>query len=150
MTQIDEMGRRILRELQRNGRLSNIDLADRVGLSPSACLRRVQELERRGVIRGYAARLDPAEMGRGYLVYVAVGLADHSKAAQARFEQAMAAADEVTECHNIAGVFEYLLRVETRDMAAYKRFHSDILGTVPGVRSITSHIVMGSPKDARG
>lgn len=129
--------------------MSNLDLAERVGLSPSACLRRVQELERRGVIRGYRARLDPEQTGRGYVVYVAIGLGEHSKAAQTRFEQAMEAAPQVTECHNVAGAFEYLLRVETPDLAAYKVFHTDHLGTVPGVRTITSYMVMGSPKDER-
>ena len=106
MTGIDEINRKILRELSANGRLSNLDLADRVGLSPSACLRRVQDLEKRGVIRGYRARLDPAQTGRGFVTYVAVGLAEHSKAAQEGFEAAMSRAPEVRECHNIAGGFE--------------------------------------------
>jgi Lrp/AsnC family leucine-responsive transcriptional regulator len=150
MTTNDLINDRILRILAREGRISNLDLSARVGLSPSACLRRVQELERRGVIRGYRAVLDPAKAGQGYVVYVAVGLSDHTKAAQDRFEHAMAAAPEVVECHNIAGAFEYLLRVEARDLAAYKAFHTEVLGTVPVVRSITSYIVMGSPKDARG
>ncbi|MEJ6401473.1 Lrp/AsnC family transcriptional regulator [Yoonia sp. 2307UL14-13] len=124
-------------------------MADKVGLSPSACLLRVQDLERRGVIKGYRARLDPAQTGRAYVVYVAVGLAEHTKAAQEGFERAMQAAEEVTECHNVAGAFEYMLRVEVADLPAYKAFHTDILGTVPHVRSITSYMVMGSPKDVR-
>ncbi|MCL4156596.1 UNVERIFIED_CONTAM: hypothetical protein GTU68_002822 [Idotea baltica] len=143
------MNARILRELQRDGRISNLALADKVGLSPSACLRRVQDLERRGVITGYRASLDPVQTGQAYVVYVAVGLSEHSKAAQEGFEAAMARFDEVTECHNIAGAFEYLLRVETADLASYKTFHTDRLGTVPSVRSITSYMVMGSPKDMR-
>jgi len=147
---MDEKDAAILRALSRDGRLSNLALAERVGLSPSACLRRVQELERSGVIRGYRARLDPAQTGRAYVVYVAVGLAEHTKAAQETFERAMGRAAEVTECHNIAGAFEYLLRVEVADLPAYKRFHTDTLGTVPHVRSITSYMVMGSPKDERG
>ncbi len=129
--------------------MSNQNLAEKVGLSPSACLRRVQDLEKRGVITGYRAQLNPAETGRDYVVYVAVGLAEHSKEAQLGFERAMGRAEEVTECHNIAGAFEYLLRVETADLASYKRFHTDHLGTVPHVRSITSYMVMGSPKDTR-
>lgn len=149
MAEIDPISAQILRELRRNGRISNLELADRVGLSPSACLRRVQDLERRGVIRGYAAQLDPTQTGRAYVVYVAVGLSEHSKAAQEGFEVAMQGFDEVTECHNIAGAFEYLLRVETADLVAYKVFHTDRLGTVPHVRSITSYMVMGSPKDER-
>ncbi|HKL68681.1 Lrp/AsnC family transcriptional regulator [Salibaculum sp.] len=150
MADMDTINRMILRELSADGRLSNLDLAERVGLSPSACLRRVQELERRGVILGYRARLDPARTGRAFVVYVTVGLSEHSKAAQEGFEAAMARAPEVRECHNIAGAFEYLLRVETEDLAAYKAFHTDHLGTVPHVRAITSHMVMGTSKDERG
>ncbi len=150
MTDTDRINDRIVQVLSREGRISNLELSARVGLSPSACLRRVQDLERRGVIRGYRAVLDPAKAGRGYVVYVAVGLSEHTKAAQDRFERAMQAAPEVVECHNIAGAFEYLLRVEARDLAAYKSFHTEVLGTVPVVRSITSHIVMQSPKDERG
>ena len=149
MTQNDHLNEKILRVLSRDGRISNLQLADAVGLSPSACLRRVQELERTGVIKGYRARLDPARTGRAYVVYVAVGLAEHTKAAQAGFERAMQAADQVTECHNVAGAFEYMLRVEVADLPAYRAFHTDILGTVPHVRSITSYMVMGSPKDVR-
>lgn len=145
----DPINDRILRVLSKDGRISNIELADRVGLSPSACLRRVQELEKSGVIKGYRARLDPAQTGRAFVVYVAVGLSEHTKAAQTAFEQAMDRADQVTECHNVAGAFEYMLRVEVADLPAYKAFHTDRLGTVPHVRSITSYMVMGSPKDLR-
>lgn len=147
---MDDFDQKILRALSADGRLSNLDLANRIGLSPSATLRRVQALEAAGTIKGYRARLDPHQVGRGYVVYVAVGLAEHTKTAQEGFEQAMSRAPEVTECHNIAGAYEYLLRVEVRDMAAYKSFHTDRLGMVPHVRSITSHMVMGSPKDLRG
>ncbi|WP_341365446.1 Lrp/AsnC family transcriptional regulator [Yoonia sp. BS5-3] len=150
MSASDHIDQHILRVLSRDGRISNLMLAETVGLSPSACLRRVQELERRGVIQGYRARLDPAQTGRGYVVYVAVGLAEHTKAAQLGFEQAMEQAAEVTECHNVAGAFEYMLRVEAADLPAYKAFHTDVLGTVPHVRSITSYMVMGTPKDTRG
>lgn len=149
MTKIDQISQRILRVLSRDGRISNLMLAEAVGLSPSACLRRVQELERAGVIKGYRARLDPEQTGRAYVVYVAVGLAEHTKAAQEGFEHAMQAAPEVAECHNVAGAFEYMLRVEAADLPSYKAFHMDVLGTVPHVRSITSYMVMGSPKDTR-
>ncbi len=149
MDKIDAISAAILRELEVDGRISNLELSEKVGLSPSACLRRVQDLERRGVIRGYRARLDPVQTGRSYVVYVAVGLSEHSKAAQEGFERAMMTAAEVVECHNIAGTFEYLLRVEARDLPSYKNFHTNVLGTVPAVRSITSHIVMSSPKDVR-
>jgi DNA-binding Lrp family transcriptional regulator len=150
MTDLDDMNRRILQALSRDGRLSNADLAARVGLSASACLRRVQELERRGVIAGYRAVLDRQATGRGFLTYMTVGLSVHTKAAQQAFERAIAAAPEVTECHNVTGTVEYLLRVEVADLAAYKRFHTDRLGTLPQVASITTYVVMGSPKDQRG
>ena len=150
MSGIDEISERILRILSGDGRISNIDLADRVGLSPSACLRRVQELERTGVISGYRAVLDREAIGAGFVAYVGVGLADHSKASQEGFERAIARAREVKECHNITGSIEYLLRVEVENLRAYKEFHTDKLGALPQVNSITSYVVMGSPKDERG
>ena len=146
---MDEIDRNILRAVSEDGRISNLQLADRIGLSPSACLRRVQELERTGVIKGYRARLDPAQTGRDFVVYVAVGLSEHTKHAQAAFERAMQDAAQVTECHNVAGAFEYMLRVEVGDLPAYKAFHADVLGTAPHVRSIISYMVMGTPKDLR-
>jgi len=150
MTKIDPKDDRILRELTRDGRVSNTELAERVGLSASACLRRVQELERVGVIRGYRAVLDRDAMGAGFAAYIAVGLSDHSKAAQEAFEKSISRAPQVRECHNITGAVEYMLRVEVADLAAYKHFHTEVLGTLPQVTAITSYIVMGSPKDERG
>lgn len=149
MADIDRIGERILQELSSDGRITNTELADRVGLSPSACLRRVQEFERTGVIRGYRAVLDPKSVGRAFTAYVAVGLSDHSKKSQSAFERAMSRALEVRECHNITGTIEYLLRVEVADLEAYKVFHTDVLGTLPQVTAITSYVVMDSPKDER-
>ncbi|NUB44023.1 Lrp/AsnC family transcriptional regulator [Fertoebacter nigrum] len=149
MAKLDEIDQKILRELTRNGRISNLDLADRIGLSPSACLRRVQELERSGVIKGYRAVLDAGKMGAGFLAYITVGLSVHTKAAQEAFERAMARAPEVRECHNITGTVEYLLRVEAADLAAYKHFHTEVLGVLPQVNALTTYVVMGSPKDER-
>ena len=149
MTKIDAQNEKILRELTRDGRLSNLDLAARVGLSPSACVRRVQELERSGIIKGYRAVLDPARLGVGFTAYVAVGLSNHTKAGQEGFERAIARSPQVRECHNVTGSIEYLLRVEATDLAAYKHFHTEVLGILPGVAAITSYVVMGSPKDDR-
>ena len=146
---MDPYNEKILRELGRNGRISNLDLAERIGLSPSACLRRVQELERSGVISGYRVVLNPAAMGVGFVAYVTVGLNDHTKASQEAFERSISRSPEVVECHNITGSVEYLLRVEAADLAAYKHFHTDVLGTLPQVAAITSYVVMGSPKDLR-
>ncbi len=150
MSGIDHISRRILQVLAREGRISNIELADRVGLSPSACLRRVQELERSGVIAGYRAVLNPAALGVGFVAYVTVGLSEHSKHAQDKFEKSISRSPEVRECHNITGSVEYLLRVEARDLADFKHFHTEVLGALPQVKSITSYVVMGSPKDERG
>lgn len=149
MIKIDAIGRKILHELSHDGRISNLELADRVGLSPSACLRRVQDLERSGVIKSYRAVIDPAKLGLTFLAYVTVGLSSHTKASQAGFEAAMALAPEVRECHNITGTIEYLLRVETTDLAAYKHFHTEVLGVLPQVHSITTYVLMDSPKDER-
>ncbi len=150
MSDIDKISANILRVLTEDGRISNIDLADKVGLSPSACLRRVQDLERKGIIAGYRAVINPHALGITFIAYVLVGLSKHTKSDQVGFEEAMASATEVRECHNITGTVEYLLRVEARDLAAYKHFHTEVLGTVPQVASIISYIVMGSPKDDRG
>lgn len=149
MRDLDPLDERILRELSRDGRLSNLALAARVGLSPSACSRRVSDLERRGVIAGYRAVLDREALGVGFTAYIAVGLSRHTKADQEAFERAVAQAPEVRECHNVTGAVEYLLRVEAADLRAYKRFHTDVLGALPGVASLTSYVVMGSPKDER-
>ena len=130
--------------------MSNIELADRIGLSPSACLRRVQELEKSGIIKGYRAEIDREKLGIGFIAYISVGLSDHTLPAQESFEAAMRAAPEVRECHNTTGIIEYLLRVELADISAYKRFHVEVLGGLPQVNSITTHVVMDSPKDERG
>ncbi|PCJ08455.1 MAG: AsnC family transcriptional regulator [Rhodobacteraceae bacterium] len=149
MAKLDQINQQILRELSRDGRISNLELADRIGLSPSACLRRVQDLEREGIIAGYRAVLDRQAMGAGFVTYIGVGLGEHTKEAQKAFERAMDAASEVVECHNVTGPIEYLLRVECADLPSYKRFHTDILGTSPYVTAITTYVVMGSPKDLR-
>jgi DNA-binding Lrp family transcriptional regulator len=150
MINLDQISKNILQELGRDGRITNLDLAEKVGLSPSACLRRVQDLERRNIITGYKAVVNRAAMGIGITAFITVGLSRHQKQDQDAFERAMEHAPEVRECHNVTGSFEYILRVEVTDLEAYKEFHTNILGTVPQVNSISSHICMGSPKDKRG
>lgn len=149
MTGLDAINEHILRVLTENGRISNLELAERVGLSPSACLRRVQELERRGLIAGYRAVVDRTQLGIGFVAFIGVGLNDHSKASQEAFEKAMADAPEVRECHNTTGTIEYLLRVECSDMRSYKAFHTDLLGALPQVHALTTYVVLSSPKDER-
>ncbi len=103
------------------------------------------------MITGYRGRdLIRPKIGNNFVALIGVGLKDHTKASQEAFERSITAAREVTECHNITGTIEYMLRVEVADMAAYKRFHTDVLGALPQVTSITSYAVMSSPKDERG
>ncbi len=150
MPRLDSFNAGILQHLQQDGRMSNIDLAKKVGLSPSACLRRVQDLERRGILKGYRAIVDPKALGQDVVIFVMVGLSGHLRKDSLAFEAAMDRAPEVRECHNITGSVEYILRVEVADLAAYKAFHADRLGTLSMVGSITSHIVLGASKDRLG
>lgn len=149
MIKIDRYNEQILRKLKINARIANVELAEYVGLSPSACLRRVQELERLGVIQGYRAIVNNEMLGNEFTAYVTVGLGEHTKTAQKAFEQAILLADEVIECHNVTGSFEYLLRVETKNLKSYKIFHTDVLGVLPQVTTISTHVVMESSKDER-
>lgn len=149
MRSTDNIDVNILRELTRDARISNVQLALKVSLSPSACLRRVQELERDGILIGYRAKVSPAHLGRTFVAYMMVGLSSQKKATHDEFEQAVAMSREVVECHNIAGNFEYLLRIEVLDIHSFKRFHREVLGNLPGVTVITTYVVMASPKDER-
>ena len=149
MAKIDRINAQILRILGDDARIANTALAEKVGLSPSACLRRVQELERSGAIQGYRAVVAPEARDVGFVAYITVGLSDHTKAAQEAFERALERFDEVLECHNVTGSVEYILRVETADLGAFKVLHTDKLGELPSVRQMTSHVVMYSPKDMR-
>lgn len=146
---MDAKDHEILSELERDGRITNLALAAKVGLSPSACLRRVQEMEKSGVITGYRAITDRAALGVGFIAYIAVGLSDHSQAAQRAFERAVAQAPQVRECHNVTGTIEYILRVEVADIGAYKSFHTDVLGMLPTVHALTTYVVLDSTKDLR-
>jgi Lrp/AsnC family leucine-responsive transcriptional regulator len=149
MSELDRHSAEILLTLEQSGRLTNIELARRVGLSPSACLRRVQELERAGVIQGYRAIIDRGALTPRITVFVMVGLAQQLHKDARAFERAMDAAPQVLECHNIAGSVEYMLRVEVGDLAEYKDFHAHTLGQLPQVQSITSHFCLQTSKDVR-
>ncbi len=148
MKAIDDFDDKILRELSKDGRISNTELAQAIGLSPSACLRRVQELERSGIIKGYRAIIDRSSIGGGFTVFVTIAISEHQKSALRSFERSIKNAPEVVECFNVAGSFEYLLRVEVSDLKAYKDFHSNFIGTLPLVRNITSYVVMENVKDS--
>src|ERR1700683_4501066 len=139
---MDATDRRIIAELQRDGRLSNVELAERVGLTPAPCLRRVKRLESDGVIVGYTARINPQAIGRGFEVLVNVDLTRKDRATFEGFEAAVAALDEVIEIRRMFGLPDYLLRVATASIESYEAFVSGRLGDVPGVDKLDSHITM--------
>jgi Lrp/AsnC family transcriptional regulator, leucine-responsive regulatory protein len=139
---MDEVDRAILTELEKDGRISNADLAERVGLSPSPCLRRVRRLEETGVIRGYRALVDPAVVGRGLRVFAGVRLVRHSRADVVAFERAVVQLPEVVHTHHVTGNFDYLLQVEVADLPAYEDFHANRMASLPGVAMVTSYVAM--------
>ena len=139
---MDDTDRRILSVLHDHGRIANADLAARVGLSPSPCLRRVRRLEATGVIHGYRAVIDPAAIGRGLRVLVGVRLARHALNDVQAFETAVVELPEVVETHHVTGNFDYLLHVEVADLSAYEEFHAKRLAGLPGVSAVNSYVVM--------
>jgi DNA-binding Lrp family transcriptional regulator len=139
---MDSIDRRIIAELQRDGRLSNVDLAERVGLTPAPCLRRVKRLEGDGIILGYTARIDPQAIGRGFEVLVNVDLARKDRATFEAFEAAIAALEEVVEVRRMFGLPDYVLRVATASLESYETFVSTQLGDVPGLDKLDSHLTM--------
>ncbi|MYS20802.1 transcriptional regulator, AsnC family [Streptomyces sp. DvalAA-14] len=139
---MDEVDRSILAVLEKHGRISNSDLAARVGLSPSPCLRRVRHLEESGAIRGYRALVDPAAVGRALRVFAGVRLKQHTRPVVVAFERGVVGLPEVTACHHITGNFDYLLQVEVADLPAYEDFHANQLATLPGVATVTSYVSM--------
>jgi DNA-binding Lrp family transcriptional regulator len=139
---MDAIDRHIIAELQLDGRLSNVELADRVGLSPAPCLRRVRRLEHEGVILGYAARIDPRATGHGFEVVLNIDLTRKDRATFEAFESAAAAFEEVTEIRRMFGLPDYVLRVATDSIESYEVFLSSKMGDVPGVDKLDSHITM--------
>ncbi len=143
---LDAIDRRILGRLQDNARLTNVELAEAVGLSPSPCLRRVRALEQTGTIRRYVALLDPAAVGLPVSVFVNVTLERQIESALERFEAAILKRPEVMECYLMTGDADYLLRVVTADLSAYERFLVEHLTRVPGVASIKSSFALKQVK----
>ncbi|MFK0246388.1 Lrp/AsnC family transcriptional regulator [Amycolatopsis azurea] len=139
---MDDVDRAIVAVLEQDGRISNAELADRVGLSPSPCLRRVRRLEETGVIRGYQAVIDPAAAGRGLRVFAGVRLLRHGRTDVVAFERAVTRLPEIRYCHHITGNYDYLLHVEVADLPAYEHFHAHRLAGLPSVAAVTSYITM--------
>nr|WP_051509692.1 Lrp/AsnC ligand binding domain-containing protein [Hylemonella gracilis] len=144
---LDRTDRRILHLLQADGRLSNLKLAETVGLSPTAVLARTQRLTRDGYILGYEARLNPLKLGRGMLVFVEVLLDRTTPNVFEQFKAAVQVRDEIMECHMVAGGFDYLVKTRVADMAAYREFAGSVLWQLPGVRETRTYAVMEEVKN---
>jgi DNA-binding Lrp family transcriptional regulator len=147
---LDRTDRLILRELQADGSLTNIELARRVGLSPPPCLRRVRALEQGGYIRGYHAELAPEALGFGVTVFAQVGLASQAEADLQAFEQLVATWPEVREAHMLAGETDFLLKIVATDWDSYQRFLSAKLTTAPNVSHVKSALMLRVSKFAPG
>ena len=142
MTKLDDIDRRILRALQKNGRIQNVELAERVGLSPSPCLRRVKMLEEAGIIERYVALLDASKVGMGLTVFARVWLAAQDAETVDYFTDQVKRLPEIVECHLMAGDCDFLLRIVAADLDAYRRFQVEHLNRIKGVQSVKTEIPM--------
>ena len=144
--QLDAIDRAILTELQADGRLSNVELAQRVNLSPSACLRRVKQLEDSGVIAQYVALLNPKLVGQHGVSFTIINLATMSNALLEAFEAAVRETPEILDCYYVAGANDYLIRFAYRDAEDLERFHTEVLMRLPGVERSNSMMVLRTVK----
>ncbi|HCB44497.1 MAG TPA: AsnC family transcriptional regulator [Pseudomonas sp.] len=144
--QLDNLDRRILDALQRNAKLSNVQLAEEVGLSPSPCLRRVRLLEEAGVIRGYHAQLDRSKAGLGLTVFVGVKVERHHDESANAFRAAVIDLPEVISCHVVSGESDFLLQVVLPDLASYEDFLFSTLLKLPAVSDIRSNFAISTVK----
>ncbi len=140
--ELDRIDLKILQQLQQDGRMSNLKLAETVALSPTAVLARVQRLTRDGYILGYEARLNAHKLGRGMLVFVEVLLDRTTPNVFEAFKAAVQVRSEIMECHMVAGGFDYLLKTRMADMDAYRTFAGTVLWQLPGVRETRTYAVM--------
>ena len=145
-TMLDDFDRKILDVLQDNARISNVELARKVGLSPSPCLRRVRELEGSGVVRSNVTLLDPAALGLGVSVFIQVRLDRQVETSLETFEAAVLERPEVMECYLMTGDADYLLRVVVPDVPSFERFLIDHLTRVPGVANLRSSFALKQVK----
>jgi Lrp/AsnC family leucine-responsive transcriptional regulator len=146
MSDIDKIDRKILAVLQADGRIANVELAEKVGLSPTSIGERLKRLQRDGYIEGYGARLNPQMLGLGLLVFVEVLLDKTTPDVFERFARAVRLAPEVLECHMVAGGFDYLVKARVADLSAYRRFLGESLLALPGVRESRTYAVMEEVK----
>ena len=139
--------RRILEVVQHDGRIANVELAERIGMAPSPCLRRLRQLEADAVITGYRAKVDRRALGYGVEAIVMVTLDQRASAGVEALEQAILALDPVVTCYAITGEFDLMLRVVARDLEAYGEFTMRHLLSLPGVRDVRSSFIIGTVKD---
>jgi len=144
VTRLDRIDIHILSHLQRNGRATNVDLADAVGLSPSPCLIRVKRLEKAGYVTGYGAHVQLEKLGDLQVVFTQVTLSDHRREDFARFEAAVRNVDEIVECHLVSGGFDYLLKFVTRSVTHYHSIAEDVLRQGVNIEKYFSYIVIKS------
>jgi Lrp/AsnC family leucine-responsive transcriptional regulator len=143
---IDKIDRRILIELQKDGKISNVDLSKTVGLSPSPCLERVKRLEQQGYITGYHAKVDPTKLGAAMLVFVEITLTKTSIDIFTEFSAAVQRQEDIQECHLVSGNFDFLLKARVADMASYRKLLGDTLLRLPGVSESRTYVVMEEVK----
>jgi Lrp/AsnC family leucine-responsive transcriptional regulator len=148
LERLDRIDRHILAVLQADGRISNVDLANKVGLSPTPCLERTRRLERDGFIDGYVALLNPERMEMGLLAFVEVSLDRPTADVFDNFAQAAQADPNIVECHMVAGGFDYLMKVRVADMDAYRRFLGYGIARLPGVRETRTYVVIEPVKSS--
>lgn len=146
---MDRIDKKILTELQVNGRISNIELSKKVGLSPTPCLERVRRLERTGVIEGYQAVLNAEAVGANMLVFVEITLEKTAQDVFSDFSKAVEKLDEILECHLVSGSFDYLLKTRVKNMASYRKLLGETLLKLPSVSASRTYVVMEEVKSNR-
>ncbi len=148
LSDLDRIDRSILRELQKDGRLANVELSRRVGLSATPCLERVKRLEKNGFIKGYTALVAPEKLGAGLLVFVEIRLTRTSPDVFDDFKKSVIDLPQVLECHLVSGDFDYLVKARVADMAAYRNLLGETLLTLPGVSGSRTYVVMEEVKES--
>ena len=150
MANLDDIDRRLLAELQDDGRITNVELAKRVGLTAPQCLRRVRGLEESGVIRGYHAELDPATLGFAITVFALVSLKSQAEDALRQFEDHMRTLPEVRECHMLNGEIDFILKIVSHDLQSFQEFLTSKLTPAPNVASVKTSLTIRTAKQLPG
>jgi DNA-binding Lrp family transcriptional regulator len=150
MINLDQIDRRLLAELQDEGRVTNVELAQRVGLTAPPCLRRVRSLEEAGVIKGYHAELDPSKLGFAISVFALVSLKSQAEEALRQFEDHVAALPEVRECHMLNGEIDFILKIVSKDLQSFQEFLTSKLTPAPNVASVKTSLTIRTAKHVPG